>query len=202
MLPLSAGELSTLAVTGSGQFSDGVLEITVSEFNGSTFSWKSNIAIDCIFASTAGGGEFLTFDPESLGEDNITIEGSIVHLSFCYDLVPAATSTPTPTLPDEPTPTPAATGTPGESLPQTSVSRTDPTSGSRGSALVLALLTIVGLAAALWFGAISRGRRRHMEPALASAPWSTQVATSWSVPAAPSIGRPDSGWHWRPSDSP
>ena len=199
MLPVSGQELSTLAVTGSGQFSDGVLEVTVSQFDGSTFSWKSNIAIDCIFASTAGGGEFLTYDPESLGEESITIEGSILHLSFCYDLVPAATSTPTPTLPGEPTP--AATPTPDESLPQTSLSRTDPTSGSRGNGLVLALLTVVGLAAALWFGAISRGRRRQTQPALASAPWSTQVATSWSLASTRPVGRLDSDWQWRPPDA-
>lgn len=178
MLQVSVGDLQSMGA-GDGTFTDGVLIVSISQFNGTSFSWKSNISIDCIYAGTAGGGNFITYDLESLGEDNLGIDGTIVYLSFCYDLAPAQTPTPSPTLPEDPTPTPVPTTTP--SMPDTSLSHTDPTKRSDTGGLLLGLLIIGLLSAGMLFGGMTRSRRPRASRALATGPWSTQIADPWLV---------------------
>ena len=177
MLAVSDQEVQTLGGTGTGLFTDGVLTVSVSSFNGSTFSWKSNISIDCIFAQTADGGKFVTYDLESLGEDDLAFNAAITRISFCYDVASEGTPTPAPTTTPSPT----------ESMPDTSLSRTDPTNRTDNGALLLGLLIVGLLSAGLMAGGTFRRRRPRASRALATDLWSTQsaqgtsVANSWSL---------------------
>jgi len=101
---------------GNGVFTDGTLEITISNYVNSnsgtpgSFDWESNIGVDAVFVKAGNDKHNLfVYDPESLGDTDLGPQAGqgngISHISFCYD---AGGTTPTPT------PTPTPTGTPNE----------------------------------------------------------------------------------------
>ena len=110
---------------GNGNFTDGTLEITISNFVNSSsgtpgsFDWTSNIGVDAVFVKAGNDKHNLyVYDPESLGDTDLGPQAGngngISHISFCYDAGGPSRAAPTPTdTPNEgelggnPTPTPA-----------------------------------------------------------------------------------------------
>jgi hypothetical protein len=95
---------------GNGTFTDGTLEVTISNFQNSnagapgSFDWSSNIGVDAVFVKAGNDKHNLfVYDPESTGDTDLGPQGGqgngISHISFCYDEDDAP-----PPPPDEPEP--------------------------------------------------------------------------------------------------
>jgi hypothetical protein len=122
---LEAGQLA------DGTYSNGTLEITISNYTGSSsgtpgsFDWAANIGVDAVFVKAGNDKHNLyVYDPESLGDTDLGPQAGngngISHLSFCYDEDADETTPPAdePTPPaDEPTP-PADEPTPPADEPE------------------------------------------------------------------------------------
>jgi hypothetical protein len=103
------------ASLADGTYSDGTLEVTISNFANSSsgaagsFDWASNIGVDAVLVKAGDDKHNLyVYDPEATSDDGLGPQdgqgNGISHISFCYD---AGDATPTPTpLGEEPTPTP------------------------------------------------------------------------------------------------
>jgi hypothetical protein len=122
---------------GNGTFTDGTLEVTISNFQNSSsgtpgsFDWSSNIGVDAVFVKAGNDKHNLfVYDPESTGDTDLGPQAGqgngISHISFCYDNddpTPPADEPPgdEPTPPtDDPTPTPDVPSTPDEPTPSPS----------------------------------------------------------------------------------
>jgi hypothetical protein len=123
-----------------GTYTDGTLEVTISNFVGSdsgtpgSFDWSSNIGVDAVFVKAGTSKHNLyVYDPESTGDTDLGPQAGtgngISHISFCYDedAPPTPTPTPTPTAPPTPTPTPTLPPTPTPTLPPTPTPVVPPT---------------------------------------------------------------------------
>jgi hypothetical protein len=100
----------------NGTYSDGTLEITLSNFANNQFDWESNLGVDAVFVKAGSDKHNLyEYDPEATSDDGLTAQdgqgNGISHISFCYDTDDA---TPTPTPTEEETATPTPTPTPAE----------------------------------------------------------------------------------------
>src|SRR5262245_13075293 len=81
---------------GNGTFTDGTLEVTISNYQNSnsgnpgSFDWSSNIGVDAVFVK-AGNDKHnpFVYDPESTGDTDLGPQAGqgngISHISFCYD---------------------------------------------------------------------------------------------------------------------
>jgi hypothetical protein len=154
MVELHSGTLGNLGAVGSGQFGDGTLTVNISSYTGSSFAWTSNIGLDSVFARTAGGGSLKEYQPEATS-GSVNAGGSITFISFCYD----HSAAPTPTMP----PTDFSFGSGG---------------GAGLSGLTVALLMIVGLAAAVVVGSHRRSAATAAATGTRSVVWSTQTTPS------------------------
>jgi len=82
-----------------GVFTDGTLSVTITNFNDLSFDWSSNIGVDAVFVKSGSSGSHLyRYDPpsEATSDTGLTTPGSvqeISHISFCYDIDEATTST-------------------------------------------------------------------------------------------------------------
>lgn len=162
---------------GNGQFTDGTLTVTITNFVNSSsgtpgsFSWSSNIGVDAVFVKAGSDKHNLyTYNPESTGDTGLGPQSGsgngISHLSFCYDAgdaTPTPTPTPTPTgTPTTPTGTPTTPGggvaggnptpTPAGTLPNTATS-----TETSLPTLALSLLLIASLGALV---SVSMARRQ------------------------------------------
>ena len=144
---------------GNGQFTDGTLTVTITNFVNSSsgtpgsFDWSSNIGVDAVFVKAGSDKHNLyTYNPESTGDTGLGPQSGsgngISHISFCYD-AGGTTATPTPTPTATPTPTPTGgvaggnpTPTPAGTLPNTATSTL-----TSVPALGLSLLLIASLGA-------------------------------------------------------
>lgn len=161
MIEISNGTLASLLINHNGTFGDGTALINVSNYNGHTFDWLSNIAITSVFARTATGGALFEYNPPVLSVNGSGTVNSITFLSFCYS--PQGGPTPTPTAPNNPTPTPT--------LPDTTVTSVNAANSSTGGALLAGALIVI-LAAAL---ALGSGWRRNRKVAR------LEAMTAWST---------------------
>jgi hypothetical protein len=95
---------------GDGTFTDGTLEVTISNFQNSdsgtpgSFDWSSNIGVDAVFVKAGSDKHNLfVYDPESTGDTDLGAQAGqgngISHISFCYDEDDAP-----PPPPDDPEP--------------------------------------------------------------------------------------------------
>ena len=85
---------------GNGVESDGTLTVTISNFDGKSFDWSSNIGVDAVFVKAGNAGShFYIYQPpaESIGDTGISSPGEtgneISHITFCYDLADPTTTT-------------------------------------------------------------------------------------------------------------
>ena len=125
---------------GNGTFTDGTLEVTISNFQNSSsgnpgsFDWSSNIGVDAVFVKAGNDKHNLyEYSPESSGDTDLGPQAGqgngISHISFCYDEddapppppqddpgppadEPPADEPPAdePNTPDDPAPTPTPEG--------------------------------------------------------------------------------------------
>ena len=75
---------------GNGEFSDGILTVTVSNYANNEFDWESNIGVDAVFVKAGSDKHNLyLYDPEATEDDGLTAQdgqgNGISHISFCYD---------------------------------------------------------------------------------------------------------------------
>jgi hypothetical protein len=122
---------------GNGTFTDGTLEVTISNFQGSnagnpgSFDWTSNIGVDAVFVKAGNDKHNLfVYDPESTGDTDLGPQAGqgngISHISFCYDDedVPGPGPVDEPAPPadeppgDEPTPPAGDPNTPADPTPE------------------------------------------------------------------------------------
>ncbi|HET9345297.1 MAG TPA: hypothetical protein VFO05_06310 [Candidatus Limnocylindrales bacterium] len=107
---------------GNGTFTDGTLEVTISNFQNSnagtpgSFEWSSNIGIDAVFVKAGNDKHNLfVYDPESTGDTDLGPQAGqgngISHISFCYDEDDAP---PPPDEPEPPVDEPPADEPPGD----------------------------------------------------------------------------------------
>jgi hypothetical protein len=173
---------------GNGTFTDGTLEVTISNFENSnsgtpgSFDWSSNIGVDAVFVKAGNDKHNLfVYDPESTGDNDLGPQAGsgngISHISFCYDDDPPADEPPAdeppadeppsdepPNTPDDPAPSPSGevrgvTGTPKPTLPPTDALASD--AGSAGSALpaLVVILSLVAITGIVTVRMPSRPRR-------------------------------------------
>jgi hypothetical protein len=126
---------------GNGTFTDGTLEVTISNFQNSSsptpgsFDWSSNIGVDAVFVKAGSDKHNLfVYSPESKGDTDLGPQAGqgngISHISFCYDddgdvppppgdeEEPPVDEPPSEEPPsDEPTPTPDVPSTPDDPTP-------------------------------------------------------------------------------------
>ena len=150
---------------GNGNFTDGTLEITISNFVNSTsgtpgsFDWTSNIGVDAVFVKAGNDKHNLyVYDPESLGDTDLGPQAGngngISHISFCYD---AGGTTPPPPPPGTDTPdegelggNPTATPAP---LPDTAMV-------DGGATVPVVLLSLMLLGSLAWLASSRRAGQR------------------------------------------
>lgn len=112
---------------GNGEFSDGTLTVTVSDFTGTSFDWSSNIGIDAVFVKGGPGGNLYRYSPEAQSDSNLTppINDNnnkpygVSHISFCYIVEQSPPPSETPTKPPTQTPTQGPTETPTQGPSET-----------------------------------------------------------------------------------
>ena len=87
---------------GDGVKSDGTLTVTITNFDGKSFDWSSNIGVDAVYVKAGSAGSYLyIYEPpaESTGDTGLTTPGdtgnAISHIAFCYDLEDEPTTTTT-----------------------------------------------------------------------------------------------------------
>ena len=89
-------ELKVDGGLGNGTFTDGTLEVTISNFQNSnsgtpgSFDWSSNIGVDAVFVKAGNDKHNLfVYNPESTGDTGLGPQAGqgngISHISFCYD---------------------------------------------------------------------------------------------------------------------
>jgi hypothetical protein len=107
---------------GNGTFTDGTLEVTISNFQNSSsgtpgsFDWSSNIGVDAVFVKAGNDKHNLfVYDPESTGDIDLGPQAGqgngISHISFCYDEDAAP---PPPDDPEPPVDEPPSDEPPGD----------------------------------------------------------------------------------------
>jgi hypothetical protein len=76
--------------------------VTITNFDGKTFDWSSNIGVDAVYVKAGSAGSYLyIYEPptESTGDTGLTTPGDtgneISHITFCYDLEDPTTTTTT-----------------------------------------------------------------------------------------------------------
>jgi hypothetical protein len=200
MLVISGNALEQLGNAGSGVFGQGLVSISISNFDSFAFDWNANWVISAVFLRTSGGGELFDYDPPVMSDSDLFAGDEITHLTFCYvppqpTPTPTATTTPTPTATNPPTPTPTNPPTATPTNPPTATPTNPPTNpptptqpptstvlrssetGSSGG-LLLALLVISGAAASLVLGA---GRRPMRVLASAAGGLGNGLGSAWST---------------------
>ena len=86
---------------GDGVKTDGTLSVTISNFDGKSFDWSSNIGVDAVYVKAGSAGSYLyIYEPpaESTGDTGLTTPGEgetnqIGFIAFCYDLEDTTTTT-------------------------------------------------------------------------------------------------------------
>ena len=73
-----------------GTYTDGTLEVTISNFADNQFDWSSNIGVDAVFVKAGNDMHNLyVYDPEATEDDGLKPQdgqgNGISHISFCYD---------------------------------------------------------------------------------------------------------------------
>ena len=120
--PAYTGELS-VDPPANGQFSDGTLTVTITNFDGAaaTLDWSSNIGVNAVFAKGGPNGNLYTYDPPATSDTGIHPQVNPnngtnygwSHILFCY-VAPTETPTPTPSSTPSGTPTPTPSVTPSQ----------------------------------------------------------------------------------------
>jgi len=84
---------------GDGEESDGTLTVTITNFDGKSFDWSSNIGVDAVYVKAGSAGSYLyIYEPpaESTGDTGLTTPGdtgnAISHIAFCSDLEDTTTT--------------------------------------------------------------------------------------------------------------
>lgn len=84
----------------NGVFGDGTLSVTISNFDGSSFDWSSNIGVDAVYVKDGRSGSYLyRYDPpaEATADTDLTNPGGLeketTKIKFCYDLEDTTTTT-------------------------------------------------------------------------------------------------------------
>ena len=82
----------------NGAHTDGSLTVTISNLTANGFDWSSNIGVDSVIVKSGQAGTNLyRYDPpaESTGDAELVTPGGsgISHITFCYDLPDATTTT-------------------------------------------------------------------------------------------------------------
>jgi hypothetical protein len=114
----------------NGNYSDGKLTVTISNFNPDTktFDWSSNIGVKQVIVKGGPNANVYDYDPASKGDTGLHTpfnEGSqqnygLSHVLFCY-VAPASSPSPTPSPSESESPQPSVsptetpTNTPSES---------------------------------------------------------------------------------------
>ena len=89
-----------------GEYTDGTLTVTIvvrETDDGPVFDWESNIGVDAVFVKGGPGGLLYVYDPESMGDTGLHAPVNpandkfygLSHLSFCYDVDQATTTSTT-----------------------------------------------------------------------------------------------------------
>ena len=113
---------------GDGTYSDGTLEVTISNFQNSSsgtpgsFDWSSNIGVDAVFVKAGSDKHNLyEYNPESTGDIDLGPQAGqgngISHISFCYDeddAPPPPQDEPEPPVDEPPADEPPADEPPGD----------------------------------------------------------------------------------------
>lgn len=83
----------------NGIYSDGVLDITISNNDGTYFDWSSNIGVDAVLVKGGADTNHYVYDPptESTGDTHLhspvnpnnQLPHGLSHMEFCYDIVPS-----------------------------------------------------------------------------------------------------------------
>ncbi|HKX66057.1 MAG TPA: LPXTG cell wall anchor domain-containing protein [Intrasporangium sp.] len=90
----------------SGTYTQGPLTVTIDVTetdDGPVFDWESNIGVDAVFVKGGPGGLLYVYDPESTGDTGLHAPVNpqndkfygLSHLSFCYDVDQATTTSTT-----------------------------------------------------------------------------------------------------------
>ena len=106
----------------NGTFTDGTLSVTISNFDGHTLDWSSNIGVSSVFVKGGPNGNLYTYDPPVTSDTGLHPQVNpnngqyygFSHVSFCY-VAPETTPTPTPSQTASETPSPTPTQTVSES---------------------------------------------------------------------------------------
>jgi hypothetical protein len=88
-----------------GTFTDGTLSVTIDvrdTAEGQVFDWMSNIGVDVVIVKGGPNSNVYTYDPESTGDTGLHAPvnpsgmfAGLSHISFCYDVEQATTTTST-----------------------------------------------------------------------------------------------------------
>jgi uncharacterized repeat protein (TIGR01451 family) len=83
----------------NGTYSDGILEVTTSNNDGTYFDWSSNIGVDAVIVKGGPNANAYVYDPpeESTGDTDLHSPINpnndkpygLSHIEFCYDVVPS-----------------------------------------------------------------------------------------------------------------
>ena len=150
------------AAPHNGTYSNGTLTATITNFDGTSFDWSSNITLDAVLVSGAdGSGNFYRYEPDESSDSGLQAPvgsggdpQSIVDVVFCYG--PSNVPSPSPT----PTPTPTVTESPLV-LPMETSRASAPSTQVKGEQFIaetgadVSRLVVVGFAFLL-IGAASR----------------------------------------------
>ncbi len=125
---------------GNDVKSDGTLTVTITNFDGKSFDWSSNIGVDAVYVKAGSAGSYLyIYEPpaESTGDTGLTTPGEtgneISHIAFCYDLEdPTTTTEPTTTTVEDTTTTSEGDTTTTTVDDTTTTSEGDTTTTSEG----------------------------------------------------------------------
>jgi hypothetical protein len=160
VLPASATHVSPTRVAGnatcpagttelkvepveSGTFTDGTLTVTL-VVTGNTFNWTSNIGVDVVIVKGGNASNVYDYRPgESTGDTGLRAPANasgqpagLSHVSFCYDVEQATTTTaPTTTTSTTSTST-TSTSTTSTSTTSSTVPDTTPSTSSTSSSSV------------------------------------------------------------------
>jgi len=148
------------AAPHDGTYSDGTLTATITNFNGTSFDWSSNITLDAVLVSGAdGAGNFYRYEPDESSDSGMRAPAAsngdavtITDVVFCYgpSNVPKPSPSPTATPTVGPSPSVLPTSTSRAEAPSTEVKGEQllAASGSDVSGLVFAGLALLLMGAA------------------------------------------------------
>ncbi|MFQ5967561.1 MAG: hypothetical protein ACE5MI_08105 [Acidimicrobiia bacterium] len=138
-LKLENGSLS------NGVHTDGTLEVTISDFDGTTFDWSSNFGVDAVVAKGGPNANLYLYNPLATSDaglhspinPNTNQPYGLSHISFCYQTENATTVPttvpPTTTAPPEPTTTVEQTTTTAPPEPTTTTGPQEATTTTEGT---------------------------------------------------------------------